>query len=203
MSFQMWTVYEMAIWAEAWHHPTLSWVPPDISPACQATGRASCANVCRALSFVVILLVAEKNHLSYFVPPDENFIGERAIGIDDTSLKSNMKCGTSARKSFCTPLHWFRLRHKAHIESYELQDGNIIIRSFVSVARKRCSSQSHWPPDSTTLSGTTTFYWIFKRMTKELTALSPSTMKPRCLLHQEFARQRRVAMRHEHVPKDG
>ena len=35
----------------AWHPPTLSWVPPNTSPAWQATGRASCAYVCRALPF--------------------------------------------------------------------------------------------------------------------------------------------------------
>ena len=56
-------VYEMAIWAVASHPPTLSWVPPDTSPACQATGRASCAYVCRALSFVLFLPLAEKNRL--------------------------------------------------------------------------------------------------------------------------------------------
>ena len=39
----VWTVYELAIWEGAWHPPTLSWVP---------------------LSFVLSLLVAEKNRLS-------------------------------------------------------------------------------------------------------------------------------------------
>ena len=58
-SCKMWTVYEMASWAGAWHPPTLSWVPPDTSPACQATGRASCAYVCRALSVVLFLLIAQ------------------------------------------------------------------------------------------------------------------------------------------------
>ena len=40
-------------------------VPLDTSPACQATGRASCAYVYRALSFVLFLLIAEKNRLSF------------------------------------------------------------------------------------------------------------------------------------------
>ena len=78
--------------------------------------------------------------------------------------------------------------------------------SFVAVARKHCSSQSHWPPVSSIFfsfgktavvlsSGTTMFSWFFERITQELTALSPSTMKSRRLLHQEFVRQRRVVMR--------
>ena len=68
-----------------------------------------------------------------------------------------------------------------------------------SVARKRCFSQSHWPPDSTTFflrktkcdvyirkevyatvvlsSGTTCAKGIVMRMTKELTMLGPSTME--------------------------
>ena len=64
----LWTVYEMAIWAGAWHPPTLSWVPPVTSPAWQATGRTSCAYVCTALPFTYLsfsLLVAEKYRLSF------------------------------------------------------------------------------------------------------------------------------------------
>ena len=47
----VWTVYEMALWAGAWHLPTLSSVALDTSPAWQATGRASCAYVCSTLPF--------------------------------------------------------------------------------------------------------------------------------------------------------
>ena len=38
-------VRDGCIWAGAWHLPTLSWVPPDTSPALQAAGCASCASV--------------------------------------------------------------------------------------------------------------------------------------------------------------
>ena len=54
LDLMVWTVYEMAIWAGAWHPPTLPWAPPGTSPAWQATGRASCACV-HKLSIASIL----------------------------------------------------------------------------------------------------------------------------------------------------
>ena len=87
-----------------------------------------------------------------------NFIGEGAIGIHDSSLQSNMKCGDTAAE---------------FVFHVVLSNGTIM------------------------------FQGISKSMTEELTALSPSTMRSRWLLHQECVRQRRCVMRHEHVPRDG
>ena len=99
-----------------------------------------------------------------YEPPDENFIvvcverfrcaevlilpdfiGEGAMGIHDTSLLSNMKCGIYARKNL--PLHRFRLRHLTTNPTNSLT----VTSSFSSLARMRCSSLSHWPPDFMTL----------------------------------------------------
>ena len=76
-----------------------------------------------------------------------DFIGEGAIGIHDTSLLSNMKCGVFARKNF---IRCFTgLDYDKELPSNPT-NSHTETSSFVSVARKRFSSQSHWPPDSTT-----------------------------------------------------
>ena len=78
-----------------------------------------------------------------------------------------------------TPLRQFRSRHGAHIESYELSDGNIIIRfrcaeaSFKPISRAtRFHDVLFLELDAVVLSsGTTMFFKGF------LSALLPSTMK--------------------------
>ena len=135
-----------------------------------------------------------------YVPPDENFttigaerfrcaevlllpdvMGEIVIGIHDTSLQSTMKCGVYACEGF---IRFTGLDYDTELTSNPT-NSQTETSSFVSVAWKRCSSQSRWPPDSTTLfleqdavvlsSGTTRSY---ERM------LSPSTMKSRWMLHR-------------------
>ena len=77
-----------------------------------------------------------------------DFIGEGAIGIRDISLLSNMKYGVYSRKNFICRFTGFGYDTELTTNPTESLTET---SSFASVARKRCSSQSHWPPDSTIL----------------------------------------------------
>ena len=99
-----------------------------------------------------------------YEPPDENFIivgvehfrcaevlhlpdfiGEGAIGIHDTSLLSNMKCGVYSRKNFIRRFTGFDYDTELTTNP---TNSLTVTSSFSSVARMHCSSLSHWPPIS-------------------------------------------------------
>ena len=82
----VWTVYEMAIWARAWHLPTLLWVP---------------------LSFVLSLLVAEKNRLSFVYMLAMYMAIQTALFLSATAERV---CSWRQRE---TALHRRGLRHSA------------------------------------------------------------------------------------------
>ena len=76
------------------------------------------------------------------------FIGEGAIGIHDTFFLSNMKCGVYDRRNLKRCFTGF-LDYDTELPSNPTSS-QTETSSFVSAQRKRFSSQSHWPPDSTT-----------------------------------------------------